>query len=158
MIEQEKLIELANTHESILKMAIDRGGFRYKMPDGGQEAIDAGLVCQSDRTWMMSDDYRASNGFSLTDRGLNAVLAKGIVCKCRGCTLVSQNIGKPQNPATGDFCSICQGSMRAFGIQEHQGMDSCRLHNLYLIKNDKTEAQADPTNATNTTTNDKVNA
>ena len=98
MIEQEKLIELANTHESILKMAIDKGGFRYKMPDGGQEAINAGLVCQSDPTWMMSDDYRASNGFSLTDRGLNAVLAKGMVCKCHGCTLVSQNIGKPRTP------------------------------------------------------------
>ena len=142
MTEQGKLIELANAHENILRMAIDRGGFRYRMPDGGQEAIEARLVYQSDPTWMMSDDYNASNGFSLTDLGLNAVLAKGMTCKCRGCTLVSQHLGKPENPATGDFCSICQGSMRAFGIEEHQGMDSCQLHNIYIVKNVKTEAQA----------------
>lgn len=142
MTEQDKLIVLANTHESILRMAIDKGGFRYRMPDGGQEAIEAGLVYQSDPTWMMSDDYSASNGFSLTELGLNAVLARGLICKCHGCALVSQHIGKPENPATGDFCSICQSSMRAFGIEENQGMDSCRLHNMYIVHNVETEAQA----------------
>ena len=58
-------MDLYEQHKSILEMAVRRQGFHYRMPEGGQEAMDSGLVGESDPTWMYSDDHRASNGLGL---------------------------------------------------------------------------------------------
>ena len=57
-------MDLYEQHKSILEMAVRQQGFHYRMPEGGQEAIDSGLVGESDPTWMYSDDRRAANGFT----------------------------------------------------------------------------------------------
>ena len=72
---KQKLFE---THERILLQAAGRQGWRT-MPEGGTETIEAGLVQESDPTWMYSDDYRASNGFTLADLGREIMVERGYI-------------------------------------------------------------------------------
>ena len=40
-------MDLYEQHKNILEMAVRRQGFHYRMPEGGREAMDSGLVGES---------------------------------------------------------------------------------------------------------------
>ena len=83
-------MDLYEQHKNVLEMAVRRQGFHYRMPEGGQEAIDSGLALESDPTWMMSDDSRAANGFTLTEAGRELVRAPGHGMRVRALRSVQQ--------------------------------------------------------------------
>ena len=80
-------MDLYEQHKNILEMAVRRQGFHYRMPEGGQEAIDSGLVGESDPTWMMSDDRPpGSQRFHPHGRPASELVrAQGMVCQCALC-------------------------------------------------------------------------
>ena len=65
----QQLKSLAKEHEPVLHHAIGGPGFRHQIPPGGPEAVDAGLVAESDPTRQYSDAYGACNGYRLTELG-----------------------------------------------------------------------------------------
>lgn len=133
---QPELASLSEDHGPILRMALSRTRFR-RMPEGGQEAIDAGLVVQTDPTWMMSDDIRACNGFALTTLGERAALFAGIAknCQCAGCTAFRAGKGwEPVLIAAGDCCDNCRASMDQYGVKEYCGQPSCGWHAKLLTQ------------------------
>lgn len=134
---KEDLQDLGKAHEPILRMAVSSdSGFRYQMPEGGQEAIDAALVVQRDPTWMMSDDYRACNGFTLTPLGESVARAMGWACQCAGCETFRRARGWQPMVSNSNYCNGCQGSMDQYGAQEHHGQVSCGWHAKLLVTAD----------------------
>lgn len=129
-----ELLQLARQHADVIRMAVARQGFRYTMPEGGTEAIHAGLVAQADPTWHYSDDPRASNGFNLTDLGNKAAHALGLTCQCHGCFQETQLRG--WNPATAiqDYCPRCGPSIQQYGTKEYEGQLCCGFHARLLPK------------------------
>ena len=121
----EELDQLFQQHRKILESAANHAGFRYKMPQGGQEAIDAGLVTQSDSTWMMSDDPRASNGFTLTNLGRAVTENQGWVCECAAHQERARQGNTHITPAAGGMCRSCQASVQQYGETQWQGRSSC---------------------------------
>ena len=115
--------ELFETHGKILLQAAGRRGWRT-MPEGGTEAIEAGLVQESDPTWMYSDDHRACNGFTLTDLGREIMVERGYICQCAGC--VHERFG----PTVTDqqYCRNCQASIQQYGATETPAGTSCKFH------------------------------
>ena len=113
--------ELYERHRAILMMAAGRQGWRT-MPAGGQEAIRDGLVAESDPTWMMSDDPRVSNGFTLTEPGRRIMIKHHHVCGCAGCALM------PHGPVVtdGEWCGNCQAGIQQYGAVETAQGTSCR--------------------------------
>ena len=112
-------MDLYEQHKSILEMAVRRQGFHYRMPEGGREAIESGIVGESDPTWMMSDDRRAANGFTLTETGRELVRAQGMVCQCALCG--KYNHHEPAL-AVDPLCANCQSSAREYGMNEFEGI------------------------------------
>ena len=108
-------MDLYEQHKIILEMAVRQQGFHYRMPEGGQEAIDSGLVGESDPTWMYSDDRRASNGFTLTKTGIELVRAQGMVCQCALCGACG---GREPALAVDQLCANCQTSAKSYGMKE----------------------------------------
>ena len=104
-------MDLYEQHKSILEMAVRRQGFHYRMPEGGQEAIDSGLVGESDPTWMYSDDRRAANGFTLTKTGIELMRAQGMVCQCALCGACG---GREPALAVDQLCANCQTSAKSY--------------------------------------------
>ena len=111
-------MDLYEQHKDILEMAVRRQGFHYRMPQGGREAIDSGLVVESDPTWMMSDDSRAANGFTLTEAGRELVRAHGMVC---GCALCGAYNHREPELAVDPLCARCQSSAGEYGMNEIEG-------------------------------------
>ncbi len=68
--------EFFNAHEPIIRRAAAQIGFRT-MPQGGAEAVQAGIVTQNDPNWHMSDAYHACDSFRLTELGTKLALAQG---------------------------------------------------------------------------------
>jgi len=97
-------------------------GFRYSMPDWARALIDAKLGVESDPTWMMSDDYRACNGITLTEAGLEEAKKLGMVCKCVTCGRLSE---------VNTYCSMCDYGIHKYGISP---IDGCKLHWLSLVE------------------------
>ena len=126
---------LFEQHEHILRQAVERRGWRYDMPSGGQSAIDAGLVVESDPTWMMSDDYRASNGFNLTDKGRELVQSVGWLCQCTWCGL---NTPWGPTPTTGQYCSGCDARIQQYGKRNVEGKTGCGMH--YLMEKNRPQS------------------
>ena len=114
-------------HQDILRRAVNRTGFRSTMPEGGQEAIDAGLVEESDPTWMYSDDHRAQNGFALTELGRQVARAQGWICACAGHRGVARTRNVHVTPAIDGMCANCRGSRKQYGPAELDGQESCRM-------------------------------
>ena len=112
-------MDLYEQHKNVLEMAVRRQGFRYRMPEGGREAIDSGLALEADPTWMMSDDSRAANGFTLTEAGRELVRAQGMVCECALC---GAHAGREPALAVDPLCSNCQLSAREYGMNELEGI------------------------------------
>ena len=100
-------------HQDILRRAVNRTGFRSTMPERGQEAIDAGLVEESDPTWMYSDDHRAQNGFALTELGRQVARAQGWICACAGHRAVARTRNVHVTPAIDGMCANCRGQPQA---------------------------------------------
>ena len=122
-------MDLYERHKSILEMAVHRQGFHYRMPEGGQEAIDSGLVGESDPTWMYSDDRRAANGFTLTKTGIELVRAQGMVCQCALCGACG---GREPALAVDQLCANCQTSAKSYGMNELEGIGTaCTNHVKY---------------------------
>ena len=76
--------ELFGEHEAILQQAVRHVRFWHTMPQGGRDAIDAGLVTESNPTWMRSDDPGARSSLRLTGLGEAVARAHGWVCTCAG--------------------------------------------------------------------------
>ena len=127
-------MDLYEQHKSILEMAVRRQGFHYRMPEGGREAIESGLVGESDPTWMMSDDRRAANGFTLTETGMKLVRARGMICQCALCG--KYNHHEPAL-AVDPLCANCQSSAERVR-DERTGRDRGRLHELHKVHGEKT--------------------
>ena len=122
-------MDLYEQHKSILEMAVRRQGFHYRMPEGGQEAIDSGLVGESDPTWMYSDDRRASNGFTLTKTSIELVRAQGMVCQRALCGACG---GREPALAVDQLCANCQTSAKSYGMNELEGIGTaCTNHVKY---------------------------
>ena len=115
--------ELFQTHREILTQAAGRTSWR-NMPPGGKQAIDAGLVVESDPTWMYSDDHRASNRFTLTELGREIMREQGFVCKCAGC--IHQKFGRTVTDR--EYCRDCKTGIDQYGITEIRGEPSCKMH------------------------------
>ena len=115
--------ELFEQHKDVLTGAAGRNGWRT-MPPGGPEAIETSLVVESDPTWMYSDDYRASNGFTLTPLGRKIMVHHGFVCTCAGCAHTRFE------PAITDqkYCSSCQAGISQYGSVEIAEGTSCKFH------------------------------
>ena len=115
--------QLFEKHQTILLQAAGRNGWRT-MPQNGTEAIQAGLVRESDATWTYSDSYGASNGFTLTDLGREIMVEQKYVCECAGC------IQKPSGPTVTDrkYCSNCQAGIQQYGATETPAGTSCKFH------------------------------
>ena len=127
-LSQQQLAELAQEHEPILRRAINGPGFRHHIPPGGPEAIDAGLVAESDPTWQYSDAYGACNGYRLTDLGQKVAQAMGWTCQCHGCSESSRLRGVLPSPTLNQYCSNCNGSIKQYGAKQYLGKPSCGLH------------------------------
>ena len=112
-------MDLYEQHKNILEMAVRRQGFHYRMPEGGQEAMDRGLVGESDPTWMMSDHSHTSNGFTLTEAGTRLVRAQGMVCQCALCGAYN---GSEPKLAVDPLCANCQSSAEEYGMNELEGI------------------------------------
>ena len=112
-------MDLYEQHKNILEMAVRRQGFHYRMPKGGQEAMDSGLVGESDLTWMMSDYSHTSNGFTLTEAGTRLVRAQGMVCQCALCGAYN---GREPKLAVDPLCANCQSSAEVYGMNELEGI------------------------------------
>ena len=122
-------MDLYEQHKIILEMAVRQQGFHYRMPEGGQEAIDSGLVGESDPTWMYSDDRRASNGFTLTKTGIELMRAQGMVCQCALCGACG---GREPLLAVDQLCAFCQTSAQRYGMNELEGIGAaCTDHMKY---------------------------
>ena len=119
----EEQEQLYLKHSRALEMAAERTGWRT-MPDGGVAAIEAGVVVESDPTWMYSDDHRASNGFTLTNLGRKIMVQKGHVCGCPGC----RSKVRGHAVTLGDHCSNCRGSIGRYGGIETDRGTGCRMH------------------------------
>ena len=115
--------ELFQAHRDILIQTAGRKGWRT-MPPGGKQAMSAGLVVESDPTWMYSDDHRASNGFTLTELGREIMREQGFVCKCAGC--IHQKFGRTVTDQ--EYCSNCRAGINQYGITEIRGEPSCKMH------------------------------
>ena len=114
--------ELFEKHEDVLMQAAGRNGWRA-MPPGGKDAIDAGLVVESDPTWTYSDDHRASNGFTLTELGHDLMVEMDSVCHCAGHALT--NFGPYFTNQK--YCSGCQASINQYGSTELPEGTSCKF-------------------------------
>lgn len=117
---------LFDTHEAVIRMAVQRQGWRT-MPAGGQEAIDAGLVVESDPTWMYSDAIRASNGFNLTFLGQALAIMHGWTCKCAGHVAVADRMNVVPTLAVDDLCYNCEASIARFGQRILNGQRACPM-------------------------------
>ena len=124
---KEELQTLFESHQNILTAAVQRQGFRMERPQGGPEAVAAGLVIESDPTWHSSDDPRASNGYALTDLGRAATEAQGWTCTCAGHRAVATRNNVSVNAAIKGMCGNCQSSADHFGMKEYQGEPSCSM-------------------------------
>ena len=123
----EELQGLFEAHKDIMRRAVNRTGFRSTMPKGGQEAIDAGLVEESDPTWMYSDDHRTQNGFALTELGRQVTRAQGWICACAGHRGISELTSVRVTPAIDGMCSNCKSSANRYGMDECEGKPSCKM-------------------------------
>ena len=114
--------ELFQKHEDVLTQAAGQNGWRT-MPPGGKDAIDAGIVVESDPTWVYSDDGRASNGFTLTELGRDVMVEMGFVCKCAGHFLTRFG------PTVTDrkYCPGCQAGINQYGSTELPEGTSCKF-------------------------------
>ena len=111
--------DLAVKHMQVLQMAVRRTGFAARMPVGGQEAIDDGVVVEADPSWMTSDDVRHTNGFNLTELGGRAAEQLDWLCQCGGCA----------GHAIDGFCPECDGSASRHGVeQSEEGIAMCAYH------------------------------
>ena len=110
-------------HEAILRQAVGRFGWRT-MPAGGSEAIEAGLVIESDPTWVYSDAYGACNGFSLTDEGRTLMKDRGFLCQCGACGL--RSIYGPRLTLE-TYCSVCNASIQQYGLYDEGGETGCKM-------------------------------
>lgn len=103
------------------------------MPEGGREAIEAGVVGEADPTWMYSDAYGASNGFTLTEGGREIVLQAGWVCGCPKCYWHPR--GKPPERGLASprqqMCSMCRAGIQQYGAAED---GSCKGHTISYAK------------------------
>ena len=115
--------QLFEDHGRILLQAAGRHGWRA-MPPEGAAAIQAGLVRESDPTWMYSDDHGASNGFTLTDLGREIMVDRGYVCQCAGC------VRKQCGPTVTNqqYCPSCQAGIRQYETTETPAGTSCKFH------------------------------
>ena len=127
-LSHQQLTSLAKEHEPVLHRAISGPGFRYKIPPGGQEAVDAGLVTESDPTWQYSDAYGASNGYQLTELGRQVAQAMGWTCQCSGCQESSRLRRVLPSATLNQYCSNCNGSINQYGISQYLGRPSCGFH------------------------------
>ncbi len=118
---------LFEAHKDILQQAVSKRGFRHQMPEGAQEAIRAGLVMESDPTWMYSDDSRASNGFALTELGIAVTEGQGWTCACAGHRRISDLNGVRVTPAIDGMCPGCKSSANQYGLDESEGKPSCKM-------------------------------
>ena len=114
-------------HQDILRRSVNRTGFRSTMPEGGQEAIDAGLVEESDPTWMYSDDHRVQNGFALTELGRQVTQAQGWICACAGHRALARTRNVHVTPAIDGMCPNCRGSRKQYGPAELDWQESCLM-------------------------------
>ena len=127
-LSRQQLADLAQKHEPVLRRAISGPGFRHQTPDGGPEAVDAGLVTESDPTWQYSDAYGASNGYRLTELGQQAAQAMGWTCQCHGCNESNRLRGALPSPTLNQYCANCNGSIQQYGISQYLGKPSCGFH------------------------------
>ena len=125
---EPELQDLAKQHLNILRQAVSKVGFRYQVTEDGQEAIDAGLVTESDPTWQYSDAYGASNGYQLTELGRQVAQSLGWTCQCSGC--IEQRTQSKFGPSItiDGFCSNCTNSMRQYGKTEFRDQTCCGYH------------------------------
>ena len=123
-----QLLEIAAVHVAVLRQAVGRAGFRTNVPAGGAEAIKAGLVTESDPTWMYSDDHRASNGFKLTEAGRRAAHLMGWNCKCSACTEIQLERDALPLPTLGEYCANCEQGIKQYGAREYRGQPCCKFH------------------------------
>ena len=125
--------ELFEKHKDVLTQAAGQNGWRT-MPQGGREAIEAGVVVESDPTWMYSDAYSASNGFALTELGRQIMTEQGFLCRCAGCAYTKFGAAITDQ----EYCSSCQGSISQYGITEIPDGPSCKMHATWLLKEQQT--------------------
>lgn len=114
---------LFEQHRPILEMAARRDPWK-KMPEGGREALDAGLVAETDPAWMMSDDIRAANGFQLTEEGRSIMLERGHASGCAWCARM------PHGPivTVEEYCGNCRLSIGQYGLRETPEGTGCGYH------------------------------
>ena len=135
-----QLQRLADQHLPILRQAARKTGFRYRMPEGGPEAIDASLVVEADPTWMYSDDIRASNAFRLTELGRQVAHHLGWTCQCFGCRETSSRMGHDHGAVAIDgFCSKCQSSISKYGLSDLREQPCCRYHRVSMERDGAAE-------------------
>ena len=123
----EQMEQLFETHEAVLRFAADQRGFRVNEPEGGPEAMEAGLIAESDPHWQYSDDPRAGNGYSLTKLGQSVVEAQGWTCTCAGHRMIAALNGVRVTIATDGMCGNCRGSASQYGMKQHEGEPSCSM-------------------------------
>ena len=127
---------LFEQHQSIIRMAVVGKGFR-SMPLGGEAALTAGLVVQSDPGWSMSDAPGASDGFRLTDLGTKLALAQGWRCQCAGCNEWRNRKGWSPAVTSGRFCSNCRAGIAQFGTVLLHGQESCKFDARRMLEADQ---------------------
>ena len=120
--------QLAEDHRGILYQVAWGLQFRYRMPDGAQAAIDAGLVAEADPTWQYSDDVHASNSLKLTELGQQAALHLGWRCRCAGCDEDRSQKGWKPAIAVNEFCPNCRASVRQYGRAVFRNKPCCPMH------------------------------
>ncbi len=118
--------DLFNRHGPIIRMAAARRGFR-SLPEGGAEAVQAGLVTRNDPNWQMSDDHRACDSFRLTGLGTRLALAQGWQCQCAGCNQWRRRKGWSPAVTLDRYCPNCEAGIRQYGTTGLDGRESCRL-------------------------------
>ena len=119
-------------HEAMLKLAVSWRGFRT-LPQGAKEAIEAGLVTESDPTWQYSDAPGAANGLALTDHG-REVVGTRFACACPPCS------GYRDPYLEVRYCPSCDAGLRQYGPHDIDGEPGCGFHCI-IVKGVRTVAE-----------------
>ena len=133
-VTQQELQDLADRHMNILQHTAKNLGFRHQMPPGGPEAVDAGLVAESDPTWQYSDAYEATNGFLFTELGRQVAESLGWTCQCSGCLEQRRQNGWDLAITVDRLCSPCMAGIRQYGKTEFKNQTCCPYHRRMMEK------------------------
>ena len=138
-----ELDELFREHEAILQQTVRHVRFRHTMPQEGQDAIDAGLVTESNPNRMHSVNPGAPNSLRLrlTALGEAVTQAHGWVCTCAGHQADASARGYHPTPAINGMCSNCQSSLRDSEPREIDGRPSCGMC-ARIVDRDRPEQQS----------------